>query len=340
MDNKILLVTGANGQLATEYQLTKPITGWDYIFLSRKDLDITNMNTLEKLMNDFSFDAVLNLAAYTNVEKAEKEEIENAFNANALGPKNLAIICNKKNIPLIHISTDYVFDGEKDSPYTETDIENPINQYGRTKFLGEKWIQEEHDWYYIIRVSWVYSNNAKNFYTTMLNLAQERAEVNVVNDQYGSPTSTKEICLAIDKVLGDLDKNKSGVYHFSGLGRTTWKDFTVEIYSQIKVDVKVKGISSKAWKSKLSRPVNSYMSSEKFAKAFGHFPKHWKNALREIVTDRKIVPIKVGDIVIAENKETKYIIVSTDWLKRTAMVSPLEDINTPTEMTFNQLSIT
>lgn len=335
--DKTLLVTGANGQLATEYQLSTPLKGWNYIFLSRKDLDIADMNTLEKLINDYSFDAVLNLAAYTNVEKAEKEETEKCFDANALGPKNLAIICHTKNIPLIHISTDYVFDGTKDSPYVETDLENPINQYGRTKFLGEKWIQEEHDWYYILRVSWVYSNNTKNFYTTMLNLAQERSEVNVVNDQYGSPTSTKEICRAIDKILLDLDKAKSGIYHFSGLGRTTWRDFTAEIYSQVKVDVRANGIPAASWKSNLTRPVNSYMSSEKFAVAFGHFPKHWKNALREIIAERKIVPIKVGDIVVSE--ETKHIIVSTDWLKRTAMVSPIEDMKKTVEMPFNLLNL-
>ena len=334
---KILLVTGSGGQLATEYQMSQPLPGWNYLFLPRTELDITDMKQLQTLIETHQFDAVLNLAAYTNVEKAEKEETEKCFHVNAMGPKNLASICKAKHIPLIHISTDYVFDGIKQSAYTEIDIENPINQYGRTKFLGEKWIQETHDWYYILRVSWVYSNNSKNFYTTMLNLAQERPEVNVVNDQYGSPTSTKEICRAIDKILCNLDPNLSGVYHFSGLGRTSWRDFASEIYTQVKVDVKANGIPAKSWQSKLERPVNSYMSSEKFARVFGHYPQHWKNALREIVSERKIAPIKVGDVVIAE--EVKHIIVSTDWLKRTAMVSPVDDLKKSIEMPFNILSI-
>jgi dTDP-4-dehydrorhamnose reductase len=337
MKNKTLLITGANGQLATDYQMSQPLDNWDYLFMTREELDITNINNVQELVNNFSIDAILNLAAYTNVEKAEKEDTEKCFNVNATGPKNLALVCNNNNIPLIHISTDYVFDGEKESPYTENDIENPINQYGRTKFIGEKWIQENHDWYYIVRTSWVYSNNSKNFYTTMLNLAQERSEVNVVDDQYGSPTSTIELCQAIDKILLDLDKSKSGVYHLSGLGKTTWKDFTIEIYSQIKVEVKVNSISSTSWKSIVKRPVNSYLSSEKFANTFNYYPKHWKNALRDVISKRKIVPIKVGDIVISN--DIKHIIVSTDWLRRVAMVAPLENINESTEMSFNMLQI-
>lgn len=336
-DTKLLLITGANGQLATEYQFSDPLPGWDYLFVTREELDITSLNQLEDFSNKYKVDAVLNLAAYTDVEKAEKIETEKCFNANTIGPKNLAILCNVKNIPLIHISTDYVFDGKKEAAYVETDLENPINQYGRTKFLGEKWIQEAHNWYYILRVSWVYSNNTKNFYTTMINLAQERSEANVVNDQFGSPTSTKEICNAIDKVLLSLDPNLSGVYHFSGLGRTNWKDFAAEIYSQIKVEIKVNGIPASTWKSNVERPVNSYMSSEKFANTFGHFPKHWKNALKDVVAERKITPIKVGDVVISE--EVKHIIVSTDWLKRTAMVAPLEDMKKLSELPFNLLNI-
>ena len=334
---KKLLVTGANGQLATEYQLSSPLSGWEYLFLDRKSLDISNLEQVEEVMSMWDFDAVLNLAAYTNVEKAEKEETEKAFNANANGPKNLATSCRLRNIPLIHISTDYVFDGSSEKPYSEEDIENPINQYGRTKFVGEKWIQETHSWYYIIRVAWVYSNHSKNFFTTMLNLAQERTELNVVDDQYGSPTSTKEICKAIDSVLSNLDEKLSGVYHFTGLGKTSWKDFAVEIFKQCKVSIVVNPVSSSTWPSKVTRPVNSYMSSEKFANTFGYFPMHWKNALKEIVSERKIVPVKVGDIVMTENKEC--VIVSTDWLKKKALLSPIDDMKTYIEVPFEILTL-
>jgi dTDP-4-dehydrorhamnose reductase len=337
MSKKVLLVTGASGQLATEYSLSMPLEDWDYLFMTRKELDISDINAINEVLDTQPINAILNLAAYTNVEKAEKEETEKCFNANAIGPKNLAIVCNERRLPLIHISTDYVFDGSKGAPYNETDLENPLNDYGRTKFVGEKWIQECHDWYYIIRVSWVYSNHSKNFFTTMLNLAQERTELNVVNDQFGSPTSTKEICKAIDTVLNRLDKNYTGVYHFSGIGRTNWKEFAAEIFNQCKVSIRVNGIPSSSYPSNVQRPNDTYMTSEKFSKVFGYRPLHWKSALLEIVADRKVIPIKVGDIVVAGSVE--HVIVSTDWLKRIAKLSPVEDMKITIELPFDILVV-
>jgi dTDP-4-dehydrorhamnose reductase len=330
-----LLVTGSNGQLATEYQLSKPLHNWDCYFVDRQGLDISSQTNVKQTFDEILPDAVLNLAAYTNVEKAEKEETEKAFDANAAGPRILAEECKKRNIPLIHISTDYVFDGTKESAYDENDKENPLNQYGRTKFLGEKWIQESHDWYYILRTSWVYSNHSKNFFNAMLKLAQERSELNVVDDQYGSPTSTKELCRAIDAILSDLSKEKSGVYHFSGLGKTNWKDFAIEIFSQTNVAVTVQGVRSSSWPSKVIRPVNSYMTSKKFSENFNYTPAHWKNALREVISERKIVPVKVGDVVSIQG--IQHVIVSTDWLKRLARISVLENIEKSFEIAFDEL---
>lgn len=334
---KKAIVTGALGQLATEYQLTSPLEGWDFYFLSKKDMDITDKKNCQMLVKELEPDCIINLAAYTDVEASEKTDLDKAISVNAEGPKILAKICAESNIPLIHISTDYVFDGESENPYTERDLENPINQYGRTKFLGEKWIQENHDWYYIIRTSWVYSNHSKNFFNTMLKLAQERTSLNVIDDQWGSPTSTLELCKAIDAVLSNLEREKSGIYHFSGSGRTTWKAFAAEIFYQAKIGIKVQGISSDSWPSKVKRPRDSYMSSAKFANSFGYLPQHWKNALREIVATRKIVPIKVGDRVISD--DVQHIIVSTDWLKRTAMISPVDDMKKSKEVSFDTLSI-
>ena len=335
--SKIALVTGRGGQVATEYEMSfRSGDDWEYVFASSKDLDITKMDHIEEILSIENFSAIINLAAYTNVEKAEIEDTEKCFSVNAIGPKNLAKICNKKKIPLIHISTDYVFDGTKNAPYTERDLENPINDYGRTKFVGEKWIQENHDWYYILRTSWVYSNHSKNFYTTMLNLAQERAEVNVINDQFGSPTSAKEVCRAIDKVLANCDRDLSGIYHFSGIGKTSWKDFAEEIFNQTKISINVRGVSNKSWKSEVNRPPDSYLNSKKFSTTFGYTPLHWKLALREIVAERKIMPIKVGDIVIFEDE--KYVIVSTDWLKRIAKLSPFEDMRIIKEIPFDLLT--
>ena len=332
---KTLLVTGSNGQLAREYQRSHPVEGWDCVFFTREELDISDIQKIEETVISMKFDAILNLAAYTDVEKAESLETEKCFKANSLGPQNLARICKRLNIPLIHISTDYVFDGSKEESYVEEDDENPLNDYGRTKFVGEKFIQEECDWYYILRVSWVYSNHTKNFFTTMLNLAQERNELNVVEDQTGSPTSTKEICRAIDSVLLNLEPSLSGIYHFSGNGKTTWKDFAAEIFRQCRVPMKINGVLASSWPSKVKRPVNSYMSSEKFSKAFSYRPMHWKNALTEIVSERKILPIKVGDRVITEGVE--HVIVSTDWQKRVANLSPIDDMKKTVEFPFDIL---
>ena len=331
-----VLVTGGSGQVATEYSLSKLIDTVEFLFLDKNALDITKPKNIESCVKAFEPDVIVNLAAYTNVEKAEKKDVDLAFSVNSIGPKNLAIACQSRNIPLIHVSTDYVFDGTKNSPYTETDFENPINQYGRTKFLGEKWIQEMHDWYYIIRVSWVYSNQSNNFFTTMLRLAQERSELNIVQDQYGSPTSAKEVCRAIDSVLMKLEKKHTGIYHFSGLGKTSWKDFAAEIFSQIKISIKINGVPSSTWKSNVTRPVYTYMSSDKFSKTFNYVPAHWKNALKEVIAERKIIPVKVGDIVQMNN--TAHIIVATDWLKRIATIVDSNDLDKkPVEIPFDIL---
>lgn len=332
---KKLLVTGANGQVATEYQLSTPSDDWECLFLDKETLDISNADQVEDIMSLWDFNAVLNLAAYTNVERAEKEDTEKAFQANSTGPLNLAKSCKTRGIPLIHISTDYVFDGQK-PVFVETDVENPLNQYGRTKFLGEKWIQENHDWYYILRVSWVYSNYTKNFFSTMLNLSQERHELNVISDQTGSPTSSKEICRAIDLILRNLDK-PSGVYHFAGRGKTSWADFAIEIFNQCSVAINVIGIPASAWPSKVIRPMNSYMNSDKFAETFGYFPLHWKSALMEVIKERKISPVKVGDKVLVG--DTRRIIVSTDWLRRLARIAPESNIDDSVEISFDILRL-
>ena len=171
----------------------------------------------------------------------------------------------------------------------------------------------------------------------MLSLAQERGTLNVVNDQYGSPTSAKEVCNAVDTILKDLDRDKSGVYHYSGLGKTTWKDFAIEIFNQTRVAVTVNAVSSSSWPSKVNRPMNSYMSSGKFYAEFGRFPIHWKNALREVVSERKILPIKVGDVVVIQDEPR--IIVSTDWLKKIARISKPDDLSNSIEISFNELSV-
>ena len=332
-----LLVTGSDGQVGTEYQLSKPIDGWDYIFLSKKDLDITKLDDVALTLRDICPSAVLNLAAYTDVKQAEAD-YEQSFRVNSIGPRNLAIVADEMGIPIIHISTEYVFDGEGGSggtAYTETSEPNPLNNYGKTKLLGEDWIRKHAKWHYIIRSSWIYSNHGKNFYNSVLSLAQERSEINVVNDQFGSPTSAKELIRGIDKVISNMKVENSGTYHFSSLGKTSWKDFTVEIFYQAKIAVQVKGIPTDNVKAKVVRPLNSWMSSEKFSETFSYVPWHWKNSLREVLSERKILPVKVGDRLASKGEEL--IIVSTDWLKKTARVSLLKNMKESVEVPFEIL---
>jgi dTDP-4-dehydrorhamnose reductase len=331
MENKKLIITGGDSQTATEYMMSD-LLDWECVFLSRSELDITNINRVRKQLKDAN--CVLNLAAYTNVEGAEDDE-DSAYAINSIGPKNLAIVCHELNIPLIHISTDYVFDGKKETSYLTDDETLPLNIYGKSKLLGETLIAENHDWYYIIRTSWIYRNGSKNFYTTMLKLAQERSEVSVVSDQTGSPTSIKELCRAIDSVIKDLDKEKSGVYHFTGLGKTTWKDFAEEIFYQCRISIIVNGITTDAWKSKLVRPKNSYLDSSKFIETFNYIPAHWKNALREVIGEIKMLPIKVGDIVIVNDIES--LVVETDYSQRIAKISPNGDLSKTLEISFDLL---
>lgn len=333
MNKNKLIITGASGQTAIEYMMSIP-DEWEYIFFTKDELDITDINSVRQLITPC--DCVLNLAAYTNVEKCEYEE-DDAYSVNAIGPKNLAIVCNELNIPLIHISTDYVFDGEKAEPYDETDQTHPLNIYGKSKVLGEELIAINHDWYYIIRTSWLYRNGSKNFFTTMLSLAQERSEISVVADQHGSPTSVKELCRGIDAVLKDLDKNKTGIYHFSGLGKTTWKEFAEEIFYQCRVSIIVNGIQTSDWKSNVVRPLNSYMNSTKFTETFKYVPAHWKNALKEVVGEMKYLPVKVGDVVMVNKIES--LIVETDYSTRIAKVSPIHDLNKVLEISFDLLFI-
>ncbi len=334
---KTVLVTGSSGQLSTEYQLSNNLKEFNFVFLDKKSLDIVDFIKTQKTFDEIEPDIVLNLAAYTDVELAETRKKEESYKVNAIGPKNLAVICHRNNVPLIHISTDYVFDGRSREPYIETDIPNPVNRYGADKLAGERGIIESCDWYYIIRTSWLYSNHGKNFYTKMLDLAQERSEFNVVNDQFGSPTSTKELCRALDKILINTDDSLSGIYHFSGLGRTDWKSFTETIFMQTGISALVNPVPTSSYKTMAIRPIDSYLSSEKFISTFNYIPMHWKNALKEIVDERKTLPIKVGDVIVSEGK--KFIVVATDWSKKLARVSNVDNLQLSTDVPFDILQL-
>lgn len=227
---KRVLVTGANGQLGKTIEELYAINslGLDFTFASKENLDITTLDGIDNYFNQNFFDYCINCAAYTNVEQAEKTP-DPAYKVNAEGVKNLSEMCLKHQVVLIHISTDYVFDGEKKEPYTVFDKPNPINEYGKSKLLGEQYIQEILSEYFIVRTSWLYSKKyGNNFYRNILKKAKQGEKLKITTDQIGCPTNTENL----SRYLLKLITNKSiywGVRHFSDDEVMTWYDFTKQI---------------------------------------------------------------------------------------------------------------
>lgn len=230
MIKKKVLVTGANGQLGKtiEELSANSLSKQDFVFMSKSELDITDLHSLKKLFSKYSFDYVINCAAYTNVEQAEKTP-EIAFRVNALGVNNLSKLCDRYDIVLIHISTDYVFDGKKEEPYDIEDLPNPINEYGKSKLLGEQHIQKILNKYFIIRTSWLYSKKyGNNFYKVILKKAKTQEDLYVTDKEKGCPTNTVNISYFIYELITKKNNN-FGIYHFSGKNEMTWYDFAKEI---------------------------------------------------------------------------------------------------------------
>ena len=284
------LVTGAGGQLGKAIESISNKIRYEFILLKKQDIDITNKNQIN-IIKKYNPDFIINTAAYTDVDSAEKNYKE-AISVNRDGPKNLAIIANELDIPLIHISTDYVFDGLKPEPYNEDDITNPINKYGTSKLLGENEILTIHNKVIIIRTSWLFSIHGKNFVNTMLSVAKKNNEINVINDQYGSPTSCNGLAKACIKICETISKNNSininwGIYHFSGYPFVNWHEYATSIFEIQNLDLnitKIKPISSDDYKSKTKRPKNSTLSNNKIKEEFGINPDDWRNELNMILS--------------------------------------------------------
>lgn len=271
-----VLVTGAKGQLGTDVvnELTK--RGHEAIGVDVQEMDITDAAACHRVITEINPEAVIHCAAYTAVDAAE-DNTELCNKINGQGTRNIAEVCRELDIKMMYISTDYVFNGQGETPWQPDDAREPLNAYGKSKYEGELAIEELLDKYFIVRIAWVFGLNGKNFVTTMLRLGKENGAVGVVDDQIGSPTYTLDLSrLLVDMILTD----KYGRYHATNEGLCSWYEFAVEIFRQAGMGaVKVTPLSSDAFKTKAKRPANSRISKEKLSyNGFERLPS-WQDAL-------------------------------------------------------------
>ena len=276
-----ILITGANGMLADAVK--EEFKNEELICTDVAELDITNLEAVEKFVKNVKPDFIINCAAYTAVDKAE-EQRELAYRINAIGPKNLAIASKENNVTLIHISTDYVFGGEKnvEKGYSEDDEKNPQTVYGTTKLAGEKFVEEKCSNYYIFRTAWLYGEG-NNFVRTMIKLSQENKEVSVVNDQHGSPTYAVDLANIIHQAI--LKKISYGIYNATNLGYTTWYNFTKKIFEIKNINCKVNPVTSEEFPRPAKRPKNSKMLKDKLLNAGITIPAY-EDALRRYLENK------------------------------------------------------
>ncbi len=282
-----ILVTGSEGQLGWELLREAKSFGFEAIGFDLPQIDITIKSDMEKIISAAKPDVVVNAAAYTNVDKAEDEQ-EACFAVNKTGPENLSLICDSFKIPLIHISTDYVYDGRKNAPYTEKDVMRPTNVYGKSKSEGEVAIRNILQKHIIIRTSWLYGIHGHNFVKTIIRLGKEKEEIAVVSDQFGCPTYAADLSNAILSVSSCIQKNPDdiwGTYNLCGAGITTWHGFAEKIieearkHTHIKTKL-VKPIASKDYPVKAIRPYFSVLDCSLVKSKFGITQKPWQESLK------------------------------------------------------------
>jgi dTDP-4-dehydrorhamnose reductase len=282
VDKKKYLVTGANGQLGKELRLlARGHTDIDFFFQSREDMPLENFEMIRTVFGVIKPDVFINCAAYTNVDKAETEK-ELAFQINGEAVGIIAALCAEANTRLIHISTDYVFDGKGTRPYKETDFTSPVNTYGASKLRGEEQAFAYDPGALVIRTSWVYSSFGKNFVKTMLRLMHERTEIKVVNDQFGSPTYAADLAMAIMRIAA-AETVAGGVYHYSNEGAISWFEFAKAIAEFSGAACEVHPIPSTQFPTPADRPAYSVMDKSLIMERFGLELRPWKQSLQQCV---------------------------------------------------------
>ena len=281
----MILVFGKTGQIATELQGLGNV-----LALDRKFADLSNPSSCYNAIKNNVPEAVINAAAYTNVDKAETDE-ELATIVNANSPKAMAQACETLNIPLVHLSTDYVFDGTSDEPWQPKDATKPINAYGRSKKKGEEGVRSVGSAYCILRTSWVVSSHGINFVKTMLNLSDKRDTLSVVTDQIGGPTPAKDIAKACLRIVAQLkqDPSKSGTYHFSGTEDVSWANLATEIFKQTGRYVNVIPIPTCDYPTPAVRPLNSRLNCSRTGEVFSINRPDWRIGLNDILTELGVV---------------------------------------------------
>lgn len=275
-----ILILGAEGQLGSEL---RRVLGahHDLVPLSHREADITDLNRLMILTERINPDVVINSAAYTDVDGCESDR-DKAFLVNAIGARNAAIAARRAKARIVHISTDYVFDGGKDGAYAEYDLPNPINVYGWSKLLGERMVAEQNPDSYILRVAWLYGPEGRNFVKTMISLSKSNEEIRVVNDQRGTPTFAGDVAEQIDMLIGT---DSYGLYHCTSQGSCTWYEFAVEIFRLIGADVRVVPVSSSEFPRPARRPRNSVLDNLLLRVQGMDIMPHWRDSLRDHIDE-------------------------------------------------------
>lgn len=285
---KNILITGANGQLGSEIRRNSKKYSFNFIFTDVDLLDITNEDAVEKFVKDNNINYIINCAAYTAVDKAE-DDIELCYLINKNAPEILGKIAQRNEVKVVHVSTDYVFDGTGTIPYSEDMPTSPKSVYGKSKREGEEALLAACPNSIIIRTAWLYSIYGNNFVKTMIRLGQERDTLNVVADQTGTPTNAKDLAIAILDIVEHSENNrfKAGIYHFTDEGVTTWFDFTVAIHKLAGIECQINPITTDQYPTKALRPKYSVLDKSKIKESFDISIPQWEDSLKICIEELK-----------------------------------------------------
>ena len=283
-----VLVTGAGGMLANDLVSLLAEHGYEVFAPPEDMLDVTHLDVVRAVADSCEPEIIVNCAAYTKVDDAETEE-QQALTVNGFGVQNLCLVCQERDIPLVHFSTDYVFDGTKEGPYTIYDEPNPVGAYGRSKLLGEKYILWLLSKFYLIRTTWMFGTYGRNFIDTMLEIGQRQKKISVVNDQRGCPTWTRHLGEA---VVGLIGTGRYGVYHITNSEPTTWFDFAHEIFRLSGMDIELVPVTSDQFPTPAKRPLNSVLDPFPLPQLLGREMPSWREGLREHLKQRNMVKKK------------------------------------------------